>query len=231
MNKMTREIARMMRPTAALIAYSSEDENWQKDYYLEFRKIGKEGMMDAGKPVSIKFVQSLAESFCVESSSVPYGEIPKGLLYVNTREGNYVWHTSLCRKYLYFKSSLNIPNGEYSIPGLVWQVKRESLHLFAYKTKRLTSGTQLYAAPFFNVNPNSGSVCLGNAKLKLPEKLTFPMFIKYWEEKFFLSEFSHLLGDNPTKTNLVLVTMNSIMAFDNDELIPIKKLKLKNLLK
>ena len=57
------------------------------------------------------------------------------------------------------------------------------------------------------------------------------MFLKYWEEKFFLSEFSHLLGKNPTKTNLVLVTMNSALAFDNAELLPVKKLKLKNLLK
>jgi hypothetical protein len=106
--------------------------------------------------------------------------------------------------------------------------KKESLFLFAYKAKRLTFGTQLYAAPFFNVNMD-GNVCLGNAKLKLPEKLTFQMFFKHWEEKFFLSEFSHVLGNNPTKTNLVLVTMNSARVFDNAELLPIKKLKLKNL--
>jgi PRTRC genetic system protein B len=220
----------MMRPVAALIAYAGEDENRQKDYYLEFRKIGKEGMMEAGKPVSIKFVQSLVESFSVESTSVPYGEIPKGLLYVNTKEEKYVWHTPPCRKYLYFKNSLNIPNGQYHIPGLVWLVTGESLSLFAYKTKRLNSETQLYSAPFFNVNPNSGSVCMGNANIKKPEKLTFQMFIKYWEEKFFLSEFSHVLGSNPTKTNLVLVTMNSTMAFNNSELLQIRKLKLKNLM-
>jgi PRTRC genetic system protein B len=231
MNRLTRQIARMMRPTAALIAYAEEDEYRQKDYYLEFRKIGNDGTMESGKPVSVKFVQSLAESFTVESSSVPYGEIPKGLFFVNTRESNYVWHTPSCRKYLYFKNGLNIPNGEYCIPGLIWQVKGESLYMFAYRAKRLTSGTQLYSAPFFNVNPSSGSVCLGNAKLKLPEKLTFQMFIKYWEEKFFLSEFSHVSGSNPTKNNLVLVTLNSKQAFDGAELIPVKKLKLKNLLK
>ena len=231
MNRITRQIARMMRPVAALIAYVSEDENWQKDYYLEFRKIGKTGVMEAGKPVSIKFIQSLIESYSVESSSVPYGEIPKGLLYVNTREEKYVWHTPPCRKHLYFKGSLNIPNGEYYIPGLVWQVKGYSLYLFAYKAKRLTSGTQLFSAPFFNVNSTDGNVCLGSAKLKLPEKLTFQKFIKHWEDKFFLSEFSHLRGNNPTKTNLVLVTLNSKQAFDNAELLPIKKMKLKNLLK
>ena len=231
MNRITRQIARMMRPTAALIAYSSEDENWQKDYYLEFRKIGNDGLMEAGKPVSHKFVQSLVKNFTVDSLSAPCGEIPKGLLYVNTREEKYVWHTPPCRKYLYFKNSLNIPNGEYCIPGLVWQVKRESLYLFAYRAKRLTSGTQLYSAPFFNVDSKDGSVCLGNANLKLPVKLSFQMFIKHWEDMFFLSEFTHVLRSNPTKTNLVLVTLNSRQAFDNAELLPIKKMKLKNLLK
>jgi PRTRC genetic system protein B len=229
MNRLTEQIARLMRPAAALIAYVSEDENWQKDYYLEFCKIGKDGFMEAGKPVSTKFVQSLTESFKVESSSGPYGEIPKGLLYVNTRENKYVWHTPPCKKYLYFKNSLNIPNGEYHIPGLVWQVNGESLYLFAYKAKRLTVETQLYSAPFFNVNPDDGNVCLGNANMKPPEKLTFQMFIKYWEEKFFLSEFSHILSDNPTKTNLVLVTMNSTQSFGNNELLPVRNMKLKNL--
>ena len=231
MNKITKDITRVMRPAAALIAYICDDDYKRKDYFLEFRKIGKEGTMGAGKPVSIKFVQSLAENFTMESSSVPYGEIPKRLLYANTGEEKYVWHTPPCRKYLYFKSGLNIPNGEYAIPGLVWQVKGDSLYLFAYMAKRLTSGTQLFSAPFFNVDSNNGSVCLGSAKLKLPEKLTFLTFIKHWEEMFFLSEFSHLLGSNPTKTNLVLVTLNSMQVFDNAELLAVKKLKLKNLLK
>ena len=71
-------------------------------------------------------------------------------------------------------------------------VKRENLYLFAYTAKRLTINAQLYAAPFFNVNANSGAVCLGNTKLGKPEILNFENFIKYWEDEFFLSEFSHL---------------------------------------
>jgi len=132
---------------------------------------------------------------------------------------------------LYFANSLNIPNGEYYVPGLVWRVRGESLRMFAYRAKRLSGKTQLYSAPFFNVSSTDGGVCLGNAKLKYPENLSFHNFIKYWEEKFFLSEFSHVLDSNPTKTNLVLVLLNSKEAFDNAELIPVKKLKLKNLLK
>jgi len=231
MNKLTRQITRAMRPKAALIAYACEKDYLNSEYFLELRRIGRDGMMEAGKPVSRKFVQSLVENFTVESSSVPYGAIPKGLLYVHLREEKYVWHTPPCRKYLYFTGSLNIPNGEYCIPGLVWMVKGESLFLFAYKAKRITANTQLYSAPFFNVRPKEGSVCLGNARVLVPEKNTFDFFIRGWENRFFLSKFSQVLGGNPTKTNLVRVTLNAKQSFDHSELLPIKKLKLKDLLK
>ena len=231
MNKLTRKITRQMYPEAALIVYGTEENYSLKEYYLEFRGIGKNGLMGAGKPVSLQFVQSLTENFSVQSQSVPHGIIPKGMLYSDTREEKYIWHRPPCRKYMYFKTNLNISNGTYAIPGLVWIVERNSLYLFAYTTKRLSVKSRLYSAPFFNVNPNSGSVCLGNAKLKLPENISFEKFIKYWEDKFFLSEFSHISGTNPTKRNLVLVLKNATDVFDHQELIPVKKLKLKDLLK
>ena len=229
MNKLTKEITRSMHPVAALIAYCSEDEYSRKEHYIEFRNIRDNGMMGAGKSVSLKFIQSLAESFAVKSTSVPHGEIPKVMLYADMREEKYVWYRPPCRKYMYFKKDLNIPNGDYFIPGLVWMVRREHLYLFAYKSKSLSSNKQLCAAPFFNVNPGNGSVCLGNAKLAKPEILSFENFVKYWENLFFLSEFSHLSGGNPTRNNLVLVVKNSTKVFDNEELIPVKKLKLKEL--
>ena len=218
-----------MHPVAALIAYCSEDGYCRKEHYLEFRGINENGMMGVGKPVSQKFIQSLTEGFAVKSSSIPHGEIPKVMRFADTREEKYIWHRPPCRKYMFFKKDLNIPNGTYCIPGLMWMVRGEQLYLFAYRSKRLSSGTRLYSAPFFNVNSVSGNVCLGNAKLKKPEILSFENFIKYWEDKFFLSEFSQLTGGNPTRTNLVLAVKNSTEKFDDTELRPIKNLKLKNL--
>jgi len=233
MNKLTKEITKMFRPSAALVVYTCEDDYSRREYYLELRNIGKDGMMGAGKPVSMNFIQSLIESFSIKSSSssVPHGEIPKGLLYADVRQKKYVWHSPQRRKYMYFKNSLNIPNGEYSLPGLVWKVSGESLYVYAYKAEKLTPDTQLYSAPFFNVRHDDGGVCLGNAKMKMPENLNFHNFIKFWEDKFFLSEFSHIIGANPVKNNLVTVVKNSVVSFDNKELLPIRKLKLKNLLK
>jgi PRTRC genetic system protein B len=229
MNRLTRKITETMQPTSALIVYTY-DEDYRRNYYLELRSIDKNGLMGAGKPVSTKFIQSLIENFSAETSSVPHGEIPGNLLYADVRKEKYVWHSPPCRKLLYFNNDLNIPNGEYYLPGLVWILNKSALTMFAYRAKRLTPNARLYSAPFFNVNTGNGSVCLGNTKLELPEEMTFRQFIKYWEDKFFLSEFTQILGSNPTQNNLVLVIKNSVTRFDNDELLPVNKLKLKDLL-
>lgn len=52
-------------------------------------------------------------------------------------------------------------------------------------------------------------------------------------KKFWLTEFSHLGGGgNPTKSNLVLVTKAAKdKPFNLDELKPLNKLKLKDILK
>ena len=113
MNKLTKEISRSMHPVAALIAYKSENEYGNKEHYLEFRNISENGMMGAGKPVSMRFIQSLTENFSVKSTSIPHGEIPKGMWFADTREEKYIWHRPSCRKYLYFKKDLNIPNGVF----------------------------------------------------------------------------------------------------------------------
>lgn len=222
-----------MQPEAALIAYTYKDEYRHVEYYLESRKIGENGLMGAGKPVSGKFIQALVKGFAVEASSTPHGNIPKQVLYSDTRKNQekYVWYSPPCRKFMYFKDNLNIENGEYCIPGLIWTVRNDSLYLYSYMSKRVSPGMQLFSAPFFNVSPKDGDVCLGNAKLKLPENPSFQSFIKYWEDLFFLSEFSHLRGDNPTKTNLVLAVKRSAEVFNYDELIPVRNLKLNKLLK
>lgn len=225
-------MTRLMQPTAALIAYTCEDDYQRNEYFLESRSIGSNGVMGAGKPVSNSFIKKLLENFSLEaSSSIPHGVLPKSMLYAGMQNEKYAWYSPPCRKYLYFKNGLDIPNGEYALPGLVWVVRKNTLSLYAYKSKRLTPKTPLHAAPFFNVSPEDGHVCLGNAKLELPEKLSFNAFIKYWEDKFFFSEFSHILGGNPTRNNLVLVMKKGKEIFDNDELVPIKKLKLKDIIK
>ena len=112
MNRLTREITRAMHPKHALIVYDCDDciNGTHGRFYLELHNINKYGVMEAGKPVSINFIQSLVDNFSTEAlSSAPRGEIPKRLIYADIRQEKYVWYSMPCKKYLYFRNSLNIP--------------------------------------------------------------------------------------------------------------------------
>ena len=59
----------------------------------------------------------------------------------------------------------------------------------------------------YNVN---NSVCLGSAKVRKPKDDTFEAWIEYWEQMFWKSEFSHILGSNPINGNLAVITKKCI---------------------
>ena len=131
---------------------------------------------------------------------------------------------------MYFVPSLGIDNAQYHVPGVIYVAGEQSLAVYAYKDKKLSDDTALFAAPFFNTSRES--VCLGATKLKKPSNPTYSELLEYWEKKFWLTEFSHLgSGGNPTKDNLVLVTQAAKdEKFNLDELKPMNK-KLKDLFK
>lgn len=132
---------------------------------------------------------------------------------------------------MYFTKGLNIENGEFNLPGIIYVVERGGLNVFAFKGERPGMDDRLCKAPYFNVNATSGSVCLGNASLQIPEAPTFDRWLEYWEKRFWMSEFSHLGGGgNPTRSNLVLVTEKARNnPFDENELLLSEK-QLKDLL-
>lgn len=71
----------------------------------------------------------------------------------------------------------------------------------------------------------------GQLHIGKPENMDFHALQEYWEKRFWLSEFSHLGGqDNPTHSNLVLVTEQARDSpFNEDELKPLDK-QLKDIL-
>lgn len=84
-------------------------------------------------------------------------------------------------------NDLNIGDGMFHVPGVIYIIKNERMDIFAYKGKKPDGRTPLYLAPFFNVT--GGSVCLGNSTLEKPESLDFHTLLEYWEKRFWLSEF------------------------------------------
>jgi hypothetical protein len=131
---------------------------------------------------------------------------------------------------MYFVPNLGIENAEYYMPGIIYVARESTLAIYAYRDKKLSEHTELFAAPFFNTS--TVNVCLGVAKLQKPSNPAWYGLLEYWEKKFWLTEFSHLgTGGNPTKSNLVLVTKAARdKEFNSGELKSVNK-KLKDILK
>ena len=233
MNELTTRLQEIMVPKAALIAYAYDSNTYRTNdkYYLELRPISPDGRMGAAIPVSHEFIGALADNYSAEICRIPYGRIPPNLLECNSRKGHekYVWYNPPGRHRMFFTGGLNIADGEFNLPGVVYKVEKEQMDIYAFKGDRLEERTELYRAPFFNVTQSK--VCLGSTSLAVPQNPTYADWLAYWEKRFWTSEFSHLGGKvNPTRSNLVIVTENARNApFDEEELQPLN-IKLKDLL-
>lgn len=213
------------RPQVAMVVYATQ----KGSYYIESHEIDDKGRMGAGAPLSKECITDIVSSFSQEHSIAPFGRLPSNMLYADNRIGyqRYIWYNPPEKRMMYFSKNLNIPGGQYHIPGIVYVASGDRLYLYAFKGNKPKD--KLYKAPFFNTT--NGSVCLGNAKIEFPPNPTFEKLTGYWEQKFWLTEFTHLGGSmNPTRDNLVTVTKKSKDGFDYDQLIPMDK-TLKDLLK
>lgn len=231
MNELTQKIKTVFTPKAALIAYEY-GRNYNKEYYLELHPINEKGKMGAGIPVTREFMNEIASSYSDTTSQMPHGILPENLLYADTRKGQekYIWFNPPGKRQMFFHKELNMKDGEYNLPGLIYIVSEGKLCMYAFKGKKPGENTELFLAPFFNAS--STYVCLGSSNLEKPQSPSFKELLEYWEKRFWLSEFSHLSSEgNPTEHNLVRVLENAAKApFDLNELKPIKR-KLKEILK
>jgi len=218
-NKLTEEILSMLTPKAALIAYENDTDLGDK-YFLEMRPICEGGAMGAGMPVTYEFLREIAENYAGKNTTTPSGIIPAGLLYADTRRGceKYVWWNPPRRRTMYFVQSLGVPDGEYHVPGVIYEAGEGNLNIYAFTDETPAPGTKLYHGPFFNTT--AGSVCLGSSSIERPSSPSYTQIMDYWEDRFWRTTFTHLgSGGNPTKNNLVLVTKASAdRAFDVGEL-------------
>ena len=175
MNELTRNIKKIMVPQAALIAYKEENKEWheRESYYLELHPIDGNGRMRAAIPVTYEFISSLLESFTVEIAEMPHGRVPGNLLWCDTRKGNekYVWYNPPARRRMFFHGQLNIAEGEFNMPGIIYKVQANRLDVFAFKGDMPDEKSGLYFAPYFNVT--GSAVCLGSPNLKKPQNPSF----------------------------------------------------------
>lgn len=206
LNEITKSFGRLFHPVKALLIYNSAGG---KDSYVEAYDMDRSGCAINAHRLSLRESISLAKALDTseelkQTFLKPEGLLPKKVLYINPdRNGYAVWSTPPHKVKLLFLESLGIPSGEAAVPALVWKANRSGLWLYASTAdKEIQENTPLYHAPFFNIG-NEGKVCMGTVNINLPADCGLEKFIKLWEDYFFNSYFSHLLGDNPVKGNIV----------------------------
>ncbi|GHV52186.1 hypothetical protein FACS1894181_15060 [Bacteroidia bacterium] len=221
MNKMNDILEQLQVPQMALVVYKNDRTG---SVYIESHRIDGKGRMLAGRPLALKCIAGLVKSFSAEQSNTPHGRVPPNMFYSDTRKGHerYAWYSPPGKRMMFFSKNLNIKDGEYYLPGIIYDTDGEQLDVYAFREEKPEAGSILCKAPLFNVTGEKA--CMGNAKISFPGNPTFDGYTAYWEKKFYLSEFSHLGGStNPTKSNLATVTKNSTRSFDFEELLPFER--------
>lgn len=244
MNSLTSAFSHTYKPELAIVVHATK-ENMRGDakYYLESHSISADGKILEGKPLQQETLDAMVEVFFEDrkDKSQLGGYVPENLLSFDpATRGKYrmVWYKPAEIRYLHFVSHLKIKSGKAWIPPMIYSVHGSDLFVYATKSNTRPKGTtKAYRAPFHNVS-DTGKVCLGNASVKKPTLQTFVAAMKYWEDLFWLSEFSHLNGaSNPTKTALgsvwkKLIARNPTRKWSEiDELKPMRKVNLENIIK
>lgn len=244
MNERTSHLVKNYQPVLALTVYKTENgEGRRGDYYLESHDINEKGEVMQGKPLLQETIEAIVDVFFDERKNkvAISGMIPDNLLnFLLLPGGNYrmVWYRPAEVRVIHFSSILKIETTKAWVPAIVYTVEGRSFSVFALNANtRPKEATKLFMAPFFNVS-DSGLVCLGSANVKQPKQKTYMNLMQYWEDLFWLSEFTHVNGnDNKTVTKLqplwqkVMKSKCKLKWSDLKELKPYPKHSLKQLIK
>lgn len=217
-NDITASFGTLYHPKSALVFY--ETKGATTDVYVEHFDMDKNGNPINAHPLTVKEAKVLARALQTEKDKdnaflKSNGILPTNILYINpnTDKGAVLWYTKAQRRQLYFVSGLDIPNGMAYVPPMIWYANKNSLSVFALASERRpTEKTPLYFTPFFN-SYEDGKVCMGSVNINITNSASVEEFTKAWEDYFFNSYFSHLLGSNsPIKGNCVTLWKDLIQT-------------------
>lgn len=209
-NDITENFGTLYHPKSALVFYETKGAN--TDMYVEHFDMDSNGNPSNAHPLTVKEANVLAKALQTDEERnraflKPKGILPTNILHINPSEkGTVLWYTKAQQRQLYFVDSLGIPNGKAQVPSMLWYAGKNSLFVFALASdRRPNANTPLYYAPFFNVYEN-GNVCMGTVNIDIKKSASVEEFTTAWEDYFFNSYFSHLLGRySPIKGNCVKV--------------------------
>jgi len=205
----TEDFGTLYHPKSALVFY--ESKGLDKEVYVEHFDMDKNGMPINAHPLTEREAGALAKALMTEKQKQsaflkPVGILPNTILHINPSrdKGVVLWYTKSQKRPLYFIEGLGIPSGQGFVPAMVWQATKNSLRVFAVlSNRRPTEKTTLYYAPFFNIYED-GRVCMGSVSIDIKNSASVEEFTRAWEDYFFNSYFSQLMGENsPVKGNCV----------------------------
>ena len=208
-NDITESFGTLYHPKCALVFYESKGTN--PDVYVEHFDMDKNGSPINAHPLTEREAKLLARALQTEKNKdsaflKSNGILPTNILHINPNndKGAVLWHTKAQRRQMYFVNGLDVPCGVAQVPPMIWYANKNSLTVFALASdRRPTEKTPLYSAPFFNIYED-GKVCMGSVAVNIKNSSSIEEFTAAWEDYFFNSYFSHLLGsDSPIKGNCV----------------------------
>ncbi len=208
-NDITASFGTLYHPKSALVFYETKGTN--TDVYVEHFDMDKNGNPINAHPLTEREAKVLAKSLQTEKDKdiaflKSNGILPTNILHINPNKdkGAVLWYTKAQRRQLYFVNGLDIPNGIAQVPPMIWYANKNSLSVFALASdRRPTEKTPLYFTPFFNIYED-GKVCMGSVNINIKNSASVEEFVGAWEDYFFNSYFSHILGRNsPIKGNCV----------------------------
>jgi hypothetical protein len=102
--------------------------------------------MLAGRPLTLKCITELVESFSTGKSNIPHGKIPQNMLFSDTRKDQerYVWYNPPQKRMMFFSRNLNIEDREYHLPGIIYDTGSEHLDVYAFKEETPDLESKLY---------------------------------------------------------------------------------------
>lgn len=205
MNDLTEKLVVDYVPKLAIVVYEMPDSN--SDYYLESHVINEKGQLLEGRALQQETIENIVEFFYKESKTKAEisGIIPAVMLQYRPENSGYkmAWYRPAEKRNLFFSENLHIQSGMAWVPAMLYVTDGHDLSVYALGSdERPEAETPLFRAPFHNV---SDSVCLGSAKVAKPTTKTYENLMKYWEDLFWLSEFTHIGGGSPTVSNLNMI--------------------------
>ena len=226
MNARTNILKKNFNPSLAIMVYDGGDN----DYYLESHNIDENGQILEGKPLLQETIQGMVNVLFEDyrSRTDITGIFPNNLLnFTLSRDGSYkmLWFNPPMVRVMHFAPALKLPTEKVWVPATLYRVINKELYVYSFiGEERPIEATVIYKPPFHNTS-DDGKVCLGNAQVANPKDNTYENLMKYWEDLFWLSEFTHINGGNKVKSNMgelwqQLLYSKLQIKFPDEELLP-----------